>query len=163
MMTIAFAIPENKGTKQSIHTGMIGSMSDNSMVSPPFLLPQLIGAGEMVKSCCQVLDIWSISLEKALSMIRRSTSIVIRIVTFAAPETNGTKQLINVIRIGSISDSSMISPSFIPAGQGVFAWGGFSPCPYRVLLLRISQSESNKKGLYVFLRNTRGGSYVKDM
>lgn len=105
----------------------------------------------MVKSCCQVLDIWSISLEKALSMIRRSTSIVIRMVTFAAPETNGTKQLINVIRIGSISDSSMISLSFIPAGQGVFSPEKvFLPARIGFLLLRIAQAASNKKDFMLF-------------
>lgn len=107
--------------------------------------------------CCQVLDIRSISLEKALSMIRRSTSIVIRMVTFAASETNGTKQLINVIRIGSISDNSMISPSFRPAGQGVFAWGGFSSCPHRVF----DYSISYKSLIYRILKYLRYGGEGK--
>lgn len=53
--------------------------------------------------------------------------------------------------------SSMVSPPFqlkgflvvIPAGQGVFAWGGFSSCPYRVFAFKISQTDYFDKDFIV--------------
>lgn len=61
----------------------------------------------------------SISLQKVLSMIRRSTSIVTKTIVLAIPEYRGIKQSLSFMQSGYAFDNSMISPPFICCGENV--------------------------------------------